>query len=58
MFAGRRRVSLHTLQDGRYFRKVFSDGPATVYQIVPPPLRPCLAAIDTKYSWNSPATAH
>jgi hypothetical protein len=57
MFAGQRRISLHTLQDRRYFRKVFSDGPAAVYRIEPPRLRPCLAAIDTKYSWDSPATA-
>lgn len=58
MFAGHRRISPHTLQDRRYFRKVFSDGPATIYRIEAPPLRPCLAAIDTKYSWNSPATAN
>jgi hypothetical protein len=58
MFAGRPRISLHTLQDRRYFRKVFSDGPATIYRIEAPPLRPCLAAIDTKYSWNNPATAN
>jgi hypothetical protein len=58
MFAGHRRISLHTLQDRRYFRKVFSDGPATIYRIEAPRLRPCLAAIDTEYSWTSPATAN
>jgi hypothetical protein len=58
MFAGRPRISLHTLQDRRYFHEVFSDGPATIYRIDAPRLRPCLAAIDTKYSWNSPATAN
>lgn len=58
MFAGHRRVTLRTLQDRRYFRKVFSDGPASVYRIEPPRLRPCLAAIDTKYSWDSPSTAN
>ncbi|HEX8766862.1 MAG TPA: DUF6541 family protein, partial [Jatrophihabitans sp.] len=58
MFAGRPRVSLGMLQDRRYFRKVFSDGPATVYRIEAPPPGPCLAAIDTKYSWDNRRTAN
>ncbi len=58
MFAGHPRVTLRTLGDRQYFRRVFNDGPASVYRIESPPVRSCLADIDQKYAWATPLTAH